>query len=114
MNLSVSRAQQDFDREHSSEMQGLPIIYAPANMGSANDMERKQDDAEVESDEFKDDEFDASNKGHKYASGASAPGFIAPRFALTGSGLYMPSQFGSLRSTLGGSAPYALGASLRA
>ena len=48
-------------------MQWHRIGDADANTGSANDLEREQDDAEVKSDEFKDDEFDASNKGHKYA-----------------------------------------------
>ena len=49
------------------KMQGHRIGDADANTGSANDLEWEQDDAVVESDEFKDDEFDASNKGYKYA-----------------------------------------------
>ena len=65
MNLSVSRVQQEFDKEHSTEMQGLPIVYADTNTRSANDVVKQQDDAVVESDEFKGDEFDASNRQHK-------------------------------------------------
>ena len=48
-------------------MQGHRVGDANANTGSANDLEREQDDAVVKSDELKDDEFNASNKGHKYA-----------------------------------------------
>ena len=48
-------------------MQGHRIGDVDANTGSANDLLREQDDAVVESDEFKEDALDVLNKRHKHA-----------------------------------------------
>ena len=50
-------------------MQGLRIVAADVNIGSANDLEKEQDDAVVDlkSDGFKDDEINVPNEGHKCA-----------------------------------------------
>ena len=66
-NLSVSRAQQEFDTEHSTKNSGTSNCRCRCQYGICERLEREQDDAVVEYDEFKDDEFNASNKGNKYA-----------------------------------------------
>ena len=57
-----------------TKIQGHRIGDANADTGSANDLKREQDDAVVGSDEFKNDEFDASNMGHKYAQQSTDSG----------------------------------------
>ena len=59
--------QQEFDTEHSTKNAVTLNCRCRCQYEIGERLERERDDAVVELDGFKDDEFDASNKWHKHA-----------------------------------------------